>query len=67
MFLKQERRCLFVNALDKEEIKKLKYNLLYLTNYALEYDKFTADESKKLYANELFKSYPDKYQLISAH
>ncbi len=65
--LKEERRWLYANALDKEEIKKLKDNVLYVTNYALnEYDKFTADESKKLDANELFKSYPYKYQLISA-
>lgn len=66
-FLKEENRLLYEDTVDKVEIKNLKDNVLYVADYALnEYDKFTADESKKIDANELFKSYPYKYQLISA-
>ncbi|MEZ5059213.1 MAG: hypothetical protein R2879_19430 [Saprospiraceae bacterium] len=63
---KKEDRSLYSGIMNKEEIKKLKNEVLYVPDYVLmKFNKFTGDESKKHDEKEIFEEYDLKYQLIS--
>lgn len=63
----ETERWLFQTDKKNPEAKKLQTKTLYVPNYALvDYAMMTGDESKRLEEDNIFKSYPYKYELIDS-
>lgn len=64
---KGEERWLYLTQNRNPKMKGLADKTLYIPDYAMvKFNKFTGDESKKLAEAKIFKSYPHKYEIISA-
>jgi len=63
---KEKEHKLYDEILNKEEIKKLANETLFVPDYVLfKFNKFTGDETKKHEEKDLFEDYTLKYKLLS--